>query len=207
MIKALLLLFKPATTWDAIARQERSVAAVVFCYLLPAILVASALEGWGLVTFGNQPSRLGLAGRQLVEVTPEKALRFVVGQAVISVITVFLLGLLLQLLLRSFHLRAPFRLPFTVMAHCFGLLLLMQAVDGIPAVPTWLCRIVGAVLAAKVFYIGLIRVVRPDPSTALGLYFLGALLLFAFAGISHFVALQILDGNLLPQFPWPATSG
>ncbi len=207
MIKALLLMFKPSQTWDVISRQERGVAAVVFLYLLPAILIASVIEGWGLVEFGNRPFRLDFATRQLVAVTPATALRFEVGQAVISVITVFLLGLLLQLLLRSFHLRAPFRLPFTVMAHCYGLLLLMQAVDGLPAAPTWLCRIVGAVLAAKVFYIGLIRVVRPDPSTALGLYFLGALLLFAFAGISHFVALQILDGNLFPQFPWPATSG
>ena len=67
-----------------------------------------------------------------------------------------------------------------------------------PLAPTWLCRAAGALLAAKVFYVGLVRVIRPEPSTALGLYFLGALLLFAFAGISHFVALQILEGRLLP---------
>lgn len=207
MIKALQLLFGPAKTWDAISRQERGVPAVIFVHLLPAIAIACALEGWALVTFGNQPIKLDFASRQVVEVTRETAIRFAVGQAVISVATVFLLGFFLQLLLRSFHRRAPFRLAFSVMAHCYGLVLLMQIVDGIPAAPTWLCRFAGAVLAARAFYIGLIRVIRPDPSTALGLYFLGALLLFAFAGISHFVALQILEGNLLQRFPWQAASG
>jgi len=207
MLKALQLLFAPAKTWDAIARRNRGVAAAFFLDLLPAIAIACAVEAWALVTLGNQPIKLGFASHQVVEVSRDVALRYAAGQAVLSVVTVFLLSLLLHLLLRSFHRQAAFRLSFTVMAHCYGLVLLMQMVDGLPAAPTWLCRIAGAVLAAKVFYIGLIRVVRPDPSTALGLYFLGALLLFAFAGLSHFTALQILEGNLLQQLPWAATSG
>jgi hypothetical protein len=111
------------------------------------------------------------------------------------VLAVLLLALLLQLLLRSFHCRSAFRQSFTAMAYSYSPLLLMQAVDGLPGLHTWVCRLVGVVLAAKVFYLGLVRVVRPDPTVALGLYFLGSLLLFALAGISHFFVLQILDGG------------
>lgn len=207
MIKALQLLFAPVRTWDAVSRRNQGVAGVCLLFLLPAILIAGAVEGWALVEFGNQPMKLGFAGRQIVEVSREAALRYATGQAVLNLLSVFLLGLLLHLLLRSHHHRAPFRLSFSVMAHCYALVLLMQLVDGIPAVPTWLCRGAGAVLAARAFYTGLIRVVRPDPSTALGLYFLGTLLIFALAGISHFVALQILEGHLLGQLTWPAVSG
>ncbi len=207
MIKVLQLLFAPAKAWDTIARKGQGVWAVLWLYLVPAILIVCAFEGWCLVSFGNQPIKLGFASRQLVAVPLDAAIRYECVQAVVSLLTVFLLGFFLRLLVRSFHMGAPFHLAFTVMAYSYGPLLLMQAFDGIPALPTWLCRVAGAVLAAKVFYIGLIKVVRPDPSTALGLYFLGTLLLFAFAGISHFVSLQVLEGNLLPEFPWIATSG
>ena len=206
MIKALQLIFEPVKTWDAIARKERSLTGVLFLSLMPAILFACILEGWGLVQLGNRPTHLGFTSHQLVTVSPESALRFECGQAVVSLLTVFLLTLFLHLLLRSFHHRSTITASFTVMAYSYGPLLLMQAVDGIPSIPSWICRIAGAVLAAKLFYVGLVRVVRPDPTTALGLYFLGALLLFAFAGISQFVVLHILESSLFAHVAGLAVS-
>lgn len=197
MIKALQLIFEPATAWDAIARAERGVFGVLIRFLLPAVLIACSLEGWGMLRLGHLPTRFGLADLQTVTLPLEVILRFEIAQAGLNLAAVFLLAYFLHQLLRSFHCRAPFALALTVMAYNFAPLLVMQMIDGIPLAPTWLCRGIGALLAAKVFYVGLVRVIRPEPSTALGLYFLGALLIFAFAGISHFVALQILEGRLL----------
>lgn len=196
MIKALQLIFEPATAWDAIARAGRGVVGVLIRFLLPAVVIACVLEGWGMQRLGHMPTRLGMADSQTVTLPIESILRYEIAQAVLNIAAVFLLAYFLHQLLRSFHCRAPFALAFTVMAYNFAPLLAMQILDGIPLAPTWVCRGIGALLAAKVFYIGLVRVIRPEPSTALGLYFLGALLIFAFAGISHFVALQVLEGRM-----------
>lgn len=195
MLTALQLIFEPSRTWEVIARKERGILAIFCLWLLPSIAIACALEGWGLWRLGNQPTNLGFVGGRTVPVSWENMLRYEIGQVVVSIVTVLALALLLYLLLKSFHCRSTFRQSFTVMAYSYGPLLLMQAVDGIPAVPTWVCRIIGAVLAAKVFYIGLVRVVRPDPTVALGVYFLGAMLLVALAGISHFAVLQLIEGH------------
>lgn len=208
MITALQLLFEPTKTWDAIARRERSLAGVLLLTLLPTILIACVIEGWGLVRWGNSPTHLGLGNHHWVSVSLNGAVRYELGQLIMSVLTVFLLALSFHFSLRSFHCQASFTQSFTLMACSYGPLLLMQVVDGIPAVPTWVCRIIGAILAAKVFYLGLVRVVRPDPTTALGLYFLGSLLILGFAGISHFIVLQIIEGDLFtPWLGWIQLSG
>jgi Yip1 domain len=208
MIKALQLLFETAKGWDEIARRERGLIWVLFLSLLPAILVASLIEGAGLVQLGNNPVRFDFGGRHFVPVSPALALRYETSQAVMTLLIVFLLSSAFLLILRSFHCRTTFTQAFTVMSYSYGPLLLMQAVDGIPEIPTWICRIVGGLLAAKVFYLGLGRVARPDPSNALGLYFLGSLLILALAGLGHFVALQILDGNLFANWMvWSRGSG
>lgn len=199
MIKALQLLFEPAKGWDDIARRERGVAAVLFVVLLPSALLASIVEGFGLVHYGNSPTHLGLWNHRWVAVSQTMAFRYEAGQVLMTVVVVFLLTIGFQLILRSFHCRATFAQSFTLMSYSYGPLLLLQMVDGIPAVPTWICRIVGGVLAIKIFYMGLGRVVRPDPSTALGLYFIGSFLILGLAGISHFVVLQIIEGTLFAK--------
>jgi hypothetical protein len=200
MITTLRLLFEPDKGWDAIARRGRSVVGLLLLILLPSILLAGTLEGWGLAKLGNHPEHHGLTSQRPVAVPMDTVLQYEIGQSIITLLTVFLLAIFLHLILRSFHSQAGFTQSFTVMAYSYGPLLLLQAADGLPMIPTWVCRIIGALLAIKVFYLGLGRVVRPDPSTALGLYFVGSLLLAAFAGISHFVTLQLLKGNALTQW-------
>jgi hypothetical protein len=207
MIKAFQLLLAPARTWDGISRGDPTVAGVLLRHFLPLLLAVSLVEGWCLIRLGSQVNHLGLSHNEIAAVTPAEAIRFEASQAVLSCLSVLFLALCLQVFLRSFHCRAPFRLALAAMAYSYSQLLLTQALDGVPEVPTWLCRAVGAILAAKVFYVGLVRVCRPEPSTALGLYFLGALLIFFVAGISHFVALQMFEGNLFPDWLGPAVSG
>ena len=49
MIKALLLIFDPITTWDGIFRARQSMVSIVLTYLLPLLLLVSVVEGYRLV--------------------------------------------------------------------------------------------------------------------------------------------------------------
>src|SRR5258705_940359 len=53
MIKALLLIFDPAATWERILRARRSLAFILFCYLCPFLILIPVAEGYGLVRAGK----------------------------------------------------------------------------------------------------------------------------------------------------------
>lgn len=201
MFKALQLIFEPAKAWDVIARAERGVLGVFLLALLPTVLFATVLEGLGLWEWGNRPTSLEFASRQIVVVAPETIVRYELVQVVLYLILPFLAAGLFLRVLHSFHCRATFTQCFRLFAYTLGPVLLLLAVDGMPAVPTWVCRIIGVALSVKVLYLGLGRVIRPDPTIALGLYFIGALLLVAFCGLGHFFALRVLEAGLFDQVP------
>ncbi|HAV62962.1 MAG TPA: hypothetical protein DCY13_11425 [Verrucomicrobiales bacterium] len=203
MIKALQLLFEPGPTWERIANASRSVSAVLFLWLVPWVLVACVVEGWGLHTLGNQRDPLEFSSQPATSVPFERLVRYEIAQVVLHVMVVFALAVIFRFLLRSFHCKRPLAVSFSLMAYCFGPVLLMQCLDGIPQIPTWVCRLIGVALSIKVFYLGLARVARPDPTTALGLYFVGSFLLIALNGLSHFLALRVLQGTLLGELNLP----
>ena len=60
MIKALLLIFDPANTWDKIEQAERNLARVFVGFLLPLLLISGAAEAYGLITFGHQAMMVAL---------------------------------------------------------------------------------------------------------------------------------------------------
>ena len=53
MIKAFLLIFEPVQSWDVVARSQRSLAFIFVTFLLPMVLLSSAVEGFGLVHWGK----------------------------------------------------------------------------------------------------------------------------------------------------------
>ena len=53
MIKALLLLIRPAPTWEGIATAGRGILFILCFYLLPLILLTSVVEGYGLHHWGK----------------------------------------------------------------------------------------------------------------------------------------------------------
>lgn len=199
MLKALQLIFEPATTWDSISRAERKLWQVVVLYLLPTILIAIAVEAWGLHKLGNQPSMVEFVERPATDVAQSVIIRFEASQAVLLLASMFLLSALLQVLLKSMHSRAGYTAVFTAIAFSFAPYFLMIAVDALPFINTWICRGIGAILVAKVFYVGLVRVIKPEPTTALGAYLIATFLIFAFVALTHFVALQVLEHGLFEQ--------
>lgn len=199
MLKALQLIFEPSATWLSIAQAKRSVWQVMLMYLIPTMLIAGALEAWGLKTLGNEPSTTAFVERTAQPVALETIIRYEISQAVLMLAVLFLLPLLLNALMRSLHCKATYTVVFTTIAYSLGPVFLMMAVDGVPYVNSWICRGIGALLAAKVFYVGLVRVIKPEPTNALGIYLTGSFLIFAFVGLAHFVALQVLENGLLRE--------
>lgn len=199
MFKALQLIFEPATTWEKIARAERSLWQVLFLYLVPTILIACSIEAWGLHKFGNKPSVTNFIERQATPVALDIIIRYEIVQALLMVAVVFLLAFTLRALMKSLNGTATYTLVYTAIAYSFSPIFLMTAVDAVPFMNSWICRSIGAILAAKVFYVGLVRVIRPDPTTALGIYMTGSFLLAAFVGLTHFIALQVLEHGLLQE--------
>ena len=53
MLKVFFLLFEPAVAWDKIAQAKRGFVYILATYLLPLVLLATALEGWGLKEWGK----------------------------------------------------------------------------------------------------------------------------------------------------------
>jgi hypothetical protein len=196
MLKALQLIFEPSTAWDTIVQAKRNVWQIAFLYLIPTILIACALEAWGLHALGNKPAMAGFAERAAQPVAQSTIIRYEIAQAVLMLASVFVLALLLRVLMKTLHCKATYTEVFTAITYSFAPLFLMIAADGLPAINPWLCRGIGAILAAKVFYVGLVRVIKPEPTSALGIYLIASFLIFAFAGLTQFVILQVLENGL-----------
>src|SRR5207249_3041737 len=58
MIRALMLIFDPAGTWEKIEAGPKSAGRLFFLFLLPLMLISSAAEAWGLLHFGVEQSAM-----------------------------------------------------------------------------------------------------------------------------------------------------
>lgn len=197
MLKALQLIFEPSATWEAITHAGRSCWQVILLYSLPTLLIASAIELWGLHKLGNQPSTIAFSHRAPTQVAEDVLVRYGLSQTVLILAMLFLLPLLMQILFKSMHGKTTYANVLIAVAYSFAPYFLMMAIDALPFVNTWICRGIGAVLVAKVFYVGLVRVVKPEPTTALGAYLVGTFLIAFFIALTHFVSLRVLEDGLL----------
>jgi hypothetical protein len=194
MVKALLLIFDPTGTWEKLQTANHSVWRVFFLYLLPIMLLAFAVEGWLLMQFGME--RGGIIER-VVPVTKELVLRYELAQFILGLAVCFLGAWLFRKIGESFHRRHSYAECFAALGYSLGPYFLSRMLDGWPALNTWIAWSVAALLALSVLYRGIPRLMKPDPSNALGLYLLCSLLLLVITGLSHFVATLVLDEKIL----------
>lgn len=167
MIKALLLVFRPAQTWGAIEAAKRSVAYILCVYLLPMILITSVAEGYGLMHWGK------LHKGEVTEVRTfnlTKVLVMEVAQSVGLIGMVFLGAFAAKSFAETFHRRSKFSEAFTAVAYAAGPLLMMRFGDLFPTLNVWVPWAVGIILMVSVLYLGLPCMLRPDPPHAFGLY-------------------------------------
>ncbi len=192
MIKAVLLLIRPESTWEGIANTGRSIVFVLFIYLLPLILLTSVVEGYGLHHWGK-----GQKGG----VSYHK--KFSVPETVVveAAHTLLLLGVAFvgawaaQSFAGTFHRRHTFTHAFTAIAYGLGPLLMLRMADLSPALTLWAPWGVGLALTVAVLYHGLPCILRPDPPHAIGLYFLTSLTLIVTAGLVQLVYVFYVEGR------------
>jgi hypothetical protein len=195
MIKALLLIFEPFRTWDGIARSEQSLARIFAIYLLPMVLITSAVEGFGLAHWGKLQSA---EYERLNKFTPAEATVYETMQAILTILVVFVAAKFLKSLGDTFHGRHSLTQTFKTIAYGLSPMFLLRLLDVFPQVSPWVSWILGIVLSVAVLYQGLPRVMQPDPPHAFGLYFMNSLLLILITGLARFVTAWYLSGHFKP---------
>jgi len=194
MLRVLLLIFDPADSWEKIETAKPSVAHIFFTYLLPIMLLAFAVEGWLLTRLGANRGRVV---ERVTHVSKDVIIRYEVTQFVLGMIVIFLGAFLMRTLSEGFHRRHTYKECFSTLGYSLGPYFLCRMLDGIPALNTWIVWAIGALLAVSLFYRGLPRLMKPDPSNALGVCLICSILILVLTGLAHYVATLVLNERIL----------
>jgi hypothetical protein len=193
MIKVLLLVFDSVAAWERIALAQRKWVGILSGYLLPLLLLVSAVEGYGLMQWGK--ARGGLAHPRPFSFS--EMLVFEIGQLVLSLLVVFVGAWLIKSLGETFHGRHNFNQAFTVAAYGLSPVILLRMLNAFPNVSPWVSWLIGIALTFSILYYGLPRVMKPDPSHAFGLYLTSSLLLLMLTGLARVLIVFYLQGKLV----------
>ena len=191
MIKALLLIYDP-TAWDRLAQARRSVGFILARYLLPMLLVVSAVEGGGLMCWGKWQSGVGVTKK----FTAGEAILYEVAQLLLTLAVVFVCAHLVKILGETFHDRHTYTQAFTVVAYTLCPVFLLRLLDVFPTMNPWVPWAIGIVFALWIYYQGLPRVMKPDPSHAFELYVISSMILFATTGLVCTITALCLRGQV-----------
>ncbi len=191
MIRAILLIFDPAGTWEGIAKAKRGLGFDLFIYLLPVLALSVAGELWGKAHFGVM--------REYGEAAPISD-RLLTTYGAVQFLTSLLVVLIVAVLVKStagtFQPRHTYGQGFKVVAYSFGPFFLLRMADAFPVVNPWLSFAVGIIFSQRALYSGIPRVVDPDPPNAFGLYLTSGLLLTMLAGLARFFTLLVLHEKI-----------
>lgn len=193
MLRALLLIFDPDNSWEKIETAKPSVMRVFFMYVLPIMLLSFAVEAWLITQLGDQRGRVV---ERIAQVSQEVIVRYEVTQFVLGIVLVFLGAFLMQKLSQGFHRKHTYGESFATLGYSLGPYFLCRMLDGWPALNTWIVWAIGALLAVSLLYRGLPRVMKPDPSNALGVYLMCSLLILALTGVAHYFATLVLSEKI-----------
>jgi hypothetical protein len=191
MIKALFLMFDP-TGWDRLAQARRGAGFILAGYLLPLLLLVSAVEGGGLMRWGKWQPGVGL----IRKFTVDEVIVYEVAQLLLTLAVVFACAHLVKILGETFHDRHSHAQAFTVVAYTLFPVFLLRLLDVIPTMNPWVPWAIGAVLSIWIFYQGLPRVMKPDPSHAFELYVVSSMILFATTGVVRLLTALCVRGQV-----------
>ncbi|HEV2328563.1 MAG TPA: Yip1 family protein [Verrucomicrobiae bacterium] len=191
MIRAISLVWDPATAWENIVRDRKSLGSVFAAYFLPVLLITALGEGFTLAQW-----RMWTAG-------PHGLMRFDLGQVVVFealrwVATCLIIGVgsyLIWLLREPFYGRYNFSQALVLVMYSLGPLFLCRLLTGVPKVNLWLSWGVGIYFSLKVFYHGVRSMAKTDPGSAAGLYLISSAVLVGLTGTQRFMLIQCLTGH------------
>ncbi|HEY3763421.1 MAG TPA: Yip1 family protein [Verrucomicrobiae bacterium] len=196
MIKALFLIFEPVGTWESVASARRSISSIIALYLVPMMLIVALVEGYGLVHWGRTRPPLG----EIRLYSVQEAFAFEISQMILMVGVIVLSAYFIKSFGETFHARNNYTQTFTVVVYGLGPIFLLRLLDAVPALNLWITWAVGAVLMMKILYLGVPRIMEPDPPHAFGLYVMSALLLTMTTAAERFISIGYLAGRYKPLY-------
>jgi hypothetical protein len=194
MIKALFLIFEPATAWERVVNARRSMGFLLMFYLLPMIVIMSAAEGFSLMKWGRHQWE---SGQNKIFATDE-TVTYEIVQSLAMLSVVFICAQIAKALANASYARHTYTEGFTVAACGLSPLFLLRLFDVFPAINPWLIWGVGIMLCIATLYQGVPRVMQPDPSQAFGLYLMCSVMFAMVTGLERFVTVWYLAGRVPP---------
>lgn len=192
MIKTLLLIFRPGPTWEKIAHTPQNLAFVFFLFLLPLMALTSVGEVYGLVHWAKSYHEFGAA----TTLPLPMAIDYAAVQFLLSLIVLVCDAYVLKALGETFHGRHTYQRSFITLAFSLGPLFLFRLLHTAPVLHWWMAWAVGILFSLAVLYYGLGRVMQPDPTHALGLYFMTSVLLVITTFLAQLIASLVLKSKL-----------
>ncbi len=194
MLKALFLIFEPVAAWERVFTARRSVGFTLTFYLLPMLLVVAVTGGYGLVTGGKWQAEIG----QFKKFSVNEAVIYQAAEMLLMLVVIAICAHIIRLLGETFNGRHTYTQTFTVVAYGLSPMFLLRLLDALPSANLWLLWVIGMMLVFHVFYFGVPIIMRPEPSHALGLYFMSVLIVAAATGLERLAIYLVLSGRSQP---------
>lgn len=198
MIKVFFLIFEPRATWEKIARVRHGFAFVLCVYLMPMILISSAVEGWGLARWGKWQPRF----EKIKIFSVSGIVSYEAVQAILLLLMVLVSSLIILKISQTFQTRSKFLDAFTTVAYGCSPLLFAHLLDAGPSVSPWTPWIIGILLTIWVIYQGIPNVIKPDPTHAFGLYLSASIVIFMTSGMTRLLTALYLQGEVNFHHSW-----
>jgi Yip1 domain len=198
MIKVFFLMFEPAVAWEKVAQTKRGYAFIFTTYLLPFILLGTAVEGWGLHHWGKWQPKLQI----FKDFTAHEILAYEAIQFFLLLATVLVCALLVLRVSQTFHERNRYLKAFTLTAYGFSPIFLFHLLDVAPRMSPWATWGVGVGLTVWILYQGIPRVLQPDPTHAFGLYLSSIFVVILTSGLARLITAMYLLGYMDFQHSW-----
>lgn len=196
MIRALLLILDAGASWEKIAKAQRGYLFILGLHLLPLMAITLGVEAYAMTRLGEGRTVLG----QTVAVAVPAAVRYVVAEIVLNLMVVFVSAKVLERITHSFHTSVGYLQCFTAVAYGVSPVFILHLLDALPGINTWVCFGIGIFLSVAALYYSVPFILRPDPAKAMGIYLMMSILLIVLAGLAHFLAIQLLHGQLDLRF-------
>jgi len=159
-------------------------------FLLPLLVVTSAVEGYGLMRWG-EPQKVVIRDKFF---TLNEAAGYEAVQLALSVCVVVIGALVVKSLGETFHGRHSFKQAFTTVTYGLSPFFTLRLIDATTINP-WVAWAAGIALTTVVLYHGVPRAMDPDPAHGFGLYLMSALLLAMATGLVRFITAWYLQGR------------
>ena len=198
MIKALFLIFEPSVAWTRVAQARRGFAFILGVYLLPMILLASAVEGWGLHRWGKWQPKF----ERFKQFSNSGIITFEIVQVALALLMIFVSALLLLKISQTFESRHRYLEAFKTVAYGYSPLFLAKLLDAGPTVHPATSWVLGIVLTVWVLYQGIPHVMQPDPTHAFGLYLSAMFVVVLISGMVRLLTALYLLGVVDYHHSW-----